>query len=101
MILSASVREGRASDRVAAYFEKYITGNNLETDLVDLKEFDFPIFHERLKNLKEPPQKLIEFTQRIMKADGIVIVTPEYNGGYPASLKMLSMFYTMNGTASQ
>lgn len=88
MILSASVREGRASDRVAAYFEKYITGNNLgETDLVDLKEFDFPIFHERLKNLKEPPQKLIEFTQRIMKADGIVIVTPEYNGGYPASLK--------------
>lgn len=28
-----------------------------------------------------------EFSEKVKKADGVVIVTPEYNGGYPASLK--------------
>ena len=88
VILSSSVREGRASNRVATYFQNYIKENNIgETDLVDLMELDFPIFHERLKNLKEPPQNLVEFTNRIKNTDGIILVTPEYNGGYPASIK--------------
>ena len=29
----------------------------------------------------------MEFADTIRKADGVIIVTPEYNGGYPASLK--------------
>ena len=28
-----------------------------------------------------------DFAEKIKSADGIIIVTPEYNGGYPASLK--------------
>ncbi len=28
-----------------------------------------------------------EFREKILGADGVIIVTPEYNGGYPASLK--------------
>jgi len=40
-----------------------------------------------LKYTKDPIPKLIEFTERVNNADGVLIVTPEYNGGYPASLK--------------
>ena len=30
---------------------------------------------------------MLEFADKITKAVGVIIVTPEYNGGYPASLK--------------
>ncbi|MCK7536595.1 MAG: NAD(P)H-dependent oxidoreductase [Marinilabiliales bacterium] len=29
----------------------------------------------------------MSFASRIRAADGVIVVTPEYNGGYPASLK--------------
>ena len=88
IVLSASVRTGRKSDRVARYFLNYINNNKIgEAELVDLKEFNFPLFEERLKFLKEPSKQLQDFAAAIKSADGIVLVTPEYNGGYPASLK--------------
>ncbi len=87
-ILSASVRIGRKSNRVAAYFKQYINEHQLgETTLIDLDEYQFPIFDERLRLLKDPSEKLLDYAARIKDADGIVLVTPEYNGGYPASIK--------------
>ena len=87
-ILSASVRTGRVSHRVARYFEKFIAkSGSSTTEIIDLNAYDFPIFHERLRHLVDPPANLLDLAQRITKADGVIIVTPEYNGGYPASLK--------------
>jgi NAD(P)H-dependent FMN reductase len=87
-IISASVRIGRNSHRVALYFKKYIEENNLATvEILDLNEYQFPVFNERLMFQKNPPQKLLDFAGKIKAADGIIIVSPEYNGGYPASLK--------------
>jgi NAD(P)H-dependent FMN reductase len=88
VILSASVRIGRNSHRVALFFKKYIEENNLASvDLVDLHAYQFPIFDERLRLMKNPSADVLDFAARIKKADGVLIVTPEYNGGYPASLK--------------
>jgi len=87
-IISASVRIGRNSHRIALFFKNYIEANKLATvDLLDLKEYQFPIFEERLKALKNPPTEVVQFAEKIKAADGVIIVTPEYNGGYPASLK--------------
>ena len=36
---------------------------------------------------KNPPQKVIEFKQKIRSADAILFVTPEYNYGLPGVLK--------------
>jgi NAD(P)H-dependent FMN reductase len=88
IVLSSSVRNGKKSDRVALYFTNYITDHAIgDAELVDLDAFDFPIFKERLKFLKELPAGLQEFAEKIKMADGIIIISPEYNGGYPASLK--------------
>lgn len=88
IILSCSIRIGKKSDRVAKYFNQYITENNIgEVELIDLEGYDFPLFNERLSFLKDPSAGLVEFANKIKSADGIVLVTPEYNGGYPASLK--------------
>ena len=87
-IISSSVRNGRLSHRVALYFRNYIEENRLASArILDLKEYNFPLFDERLKFQKDPSREVIEFAERIRDADGILIVTPEYNGGYPASLK--------------
>jgi NAD(P)H-dependent FMN reductase len=88
VIMSASVRSGRASHRVALFFKSFIEAHQLATvEIVDLKELQFPVFDERLKFQKKPEPKAIEFSVKIKSADGVLIVTPEYNGGYPASLK--------------
>lgn len=87
-IISASIRDGRQSHRVALFFKKFIEERRLGTvEILDLKEFDFPVFHERLRFQETPDEKTLEFAEAVKKADGIIIVTPEYNGGYPASLK--------------
>lgn len=87
-IISASVRTGRHSHRVALYFKKYIEENNLATvEILDLNDYQFPVFNERLKFQPNPSPQVIEFAGKIKSSNGVIIVTPEYNGGYPASLK--------------
>lgn len=87
-LISASVRRGRNSHRVALFLKNYLESNKLATaHLLDLNEYDFPIFDERLQFQKSPSEKTLDFSEKIKAADGVIIVTPEYNGGYPASLK--------------
>ena len=87
-IISASVRTGRNSHNVALFFENYIEANGLAAvEVLDLQRYQFPLFEERLKFQKNPSVLVVEFAEKIQTADGVIIVTPEYNGGYPASLK--------------
>ncbi len=87
-IVSASIRTGRNSHRMALFFKNYLEENNLaEPEILDLAAYNFPLFEERLRFLPSPPAGAIEFAERIKSAQGIIIVVPEYNGGYPASLK--------------
>jgi len=87
-ILSSSVRNDRKSHRVSLYLQDYIQGNKLATsEIIDLRNYKFPVFDERLRLLKNPTEKTIQFAEKIKSSDGIIIVTPEYNGSIPASLK--------------
>lgn len=87
-IISSSVRQGRNSHRVALYFQNYIKENNIaEVSILDLNEYQFPLFEERLRLMQNPSEKALQFAKQIKNADAVIIVTPEYNGGYPASLK--------------
>lgn len=87
-IISSSVRTERKSHNVALYFQNYLKETNLATtELLDLKEYNFPIFEGTLTTLIDPAENVLEFATKIKSAGGIIIVTPEYNGGYPASLK--------------
>lgn len=87
-ILSSSVRTGRNSHRVSLYFKNYMETNALGTvEILDLQEYNFPLFDERLRLQKDPAAATLEFAGKIKSADAVLIVTPEYNGGYPASLK--------------
>jgi NAD(P)H-dependent FMN reductase len=100
-IISASMRIGRNTHRVALYLSNYIQENNLGTvDIIDLAEYNFPVFNERLRFLENRPENVLQFADKNVKADGVIVVTPEYNGCYPASLKMQLICYTLNGKES-
>ncbi|RYZ34893.1 MAG: NADPH-dependent oxidoreductase [Sphingobacteriales bacterium] len=87
-IISSSVRLSRNSHRVALYFEQFIKENNIATtEILDLNAYQFPLFEERLQYMKDPSEQALEFSGKIKNASGVLIITPEYNGGYPASLK--------------
>ncbi len=87
-IISSSAREGRKSHKVSPYFQNYLIENKRSTtEIIDLKEYNFPIFEGTLKTLIDPAENVLEFAAKIKSADGSIIVTPGYNRGYPASLR--------------
>ncbi len=87
-IISCSVRIGRESHKVAKYFQKYITDNNLATaEILDLKVYNFPVVEERLAYHPSPSPEMKQFSEKIISAQAVIVVTPEYNGGYPSSTK--------------
>jgi NAD(P)H-dependent FMN reductase len=88
VIISSSIRPDRKSHRIALFFNQYIVENKLASvEIIDLMECNFPLFNNPLKYLENPDNSVVTFAQKIKMADGIIIVTPEYNGTYPASLK--------------
>lgn len=94
VILSSSVRQGRLSQRVALFWKQYLEENQLASaEILDLKEYDFPLFDERLAFQKNPSDLLLDFTKRFLAGDGLIIVSPVYNGSFPASLKNVMDLY--------
>jgi NAD(P)H-dependent FMN reductase len=88
VIISPSVRKGRKSHRVAKYLSNFLEETNLaKPEIIDLMNYNFPLFHERLVYHDSPSPEMKEFSEKIKSADGVIIISPEYNGGYPASLK--------------
>ncbi len=57
--------------------------DDIETQLFDVRDFDIPRDNYGTELAADFP----EWRDAIIRADGLVIVTPEYNHGYPGSLK--------------
>ena len=84
-ILLGTVRQGRESEKVARLvLERAQAHPEIETRLFDPREMTFPMNDEGQGLKKLNP----EWRDAIIRADGLIIVTPEYNHGYPGSLKM-------------
>lgn len=87
-IISSSIRSGRKSHNVALYLQKYLLEKSLaKVEMIDLLDCDFPIFEMPLKLQAKPIKRALEFRNSVNAADGIIVVSPEYNGSIPASLK--------------
>ena len=81
-VILGTVRKGRASENVAKFvFEEVQKREGVETVLVDIRNLQFPT-DDAGEAIKDAA-----FSETISRADGLVIVTPEYNRGYPGMLK--------------
>lgn len=90
-IILGTAREGRQSEVAAKYLLKEIKDKykELEIEIIDVKDY-FEGFTDNTKK----SEIVRNFSEKISKADGLIIISPEYNHGYPGELKlMLDMLY--------
>ena len=81
-IVVGSTRRDRQSIKVARYvLARLRLRKPVETILLDLLEYNFPIMEERLHRRDDPPPRLVEYAGHIARADSIILVSPEYNNG--------------------
>jgi NAD(P)H-dependent FMN reductase len=93
VVLIGSVREGRFGPFVAGWIaDRASEHGGFEVDVVDLADFEIPLVlpaeSPKLAGDAYPrPRGMADLTARLDAADAFVVVTPEYNHSYPASLK--------------
>jgi NAD(P)H-dependent FMN reductase len=89
-IIIGSTREQRRGGQIGRWFAE-LAGprEDLMTEVVDLAELQLPFLTDAT-----PPMSIesrdgfaLEWSEKVTRADGYVVVTPEYNHGYPAALK--------------
>ena len=85
-VILGSTRQGRIGDKIATWVMEHI-----EAELLDLREYPMPFFDEPISpsQLKDPYTNpaVVKWTAKIADGDAFLIITPEYNHGYPAVLK--------------
>lgn len=87
-VILGSIRRNRESAKVANFAVAELRRqNNVSTELMDLKDLNLPMMEERLRFDEDPPSSVSAFSTKVNRADSVVIVTPEYNGGCPGVLK--------------
>lgn len=89
-IIIASTRPGRKGPVIASWiYELAKTNTELQVELLDLAVINLPFLdepkHPRLKEYIHEHTK--NWSKTIDEADAFIIVTSEYNFGYPATLK--------------
>lgn len=89
-IIIGSTRPGRKGPLVANWFAEYAKQHsNFNVEIIDLKEINLPLFDEAEHPMtqKYAHTHTQKWSQAIADGDAFVMVTPEYNHSYPASIK--------------
>lgn len=89
-LIIGSTREGRVSSMIADWIKNQSqTNNEIELEIVDLKEVDLPFFNSSIPPAYSADQSKpgIAWAERVSKADGFIFLTAEYNRSIPAPLK--------------
>jgi NAD(P)H-dependent FMN reductase len=82
-VIIGSTRPNRFGDTVARWFvAQGRQRDDMALDVIDLAEVGLPAVLPH-----DPGPEVRDYVARIDRADAFVVVTPEYNHGYPASLK--------------
>lgn len=84
LIIIGTAREQSITRQIAPLIIRHIQ-NRTDCLVQIIDVIDYPQTH----TLGLSDEKLSEFSQVVTHADGIIIITPEYNHSFPGELKML------------
>ncbi len=83
-VILGTAREGRESEKAARFVLSEAKKYGLDSEIIDVRDFTTGVT-DRTKT----SAKAKKFIEKISKADALIIVSPEYNHGYPGELKIL------------
>lgn len=94
-VIIGTTRQNRFSEKPAHWiFEEAKKKEGVELELVDLRDYPLPFFDEpvspamfEIAKHEYSNEMAKKWTRKVSEADGYIIVTGEYNHGYPAVLK--------------
>jgi NAD(P)H-dependent FMN reductase len=91
-VIVGTTRKNRFSEKPAHWIAEQLRKRNVETRVLDLRDYPMPFFDEGLPPAVPgrppyPNEVVQKWTREIAAADGFVFVTGEYNYGAPAVLK--------------
>ncbi len=89
-IILGSTRDVRLGGTVAQWaLEQAMEHKEYQVELVDLKDWNLPMFNasESPATGKYSLDLVKQWSKKIASADAYIVVTPEYNHGYPGVLK--------------
>lgn len=91
-VIIGSVREGRFGPVVASWItDRAARHDRFEIDVIDLAGAEIPLALPAVPPALEPnpqrPAGMLDLTERLAAADAFIVVTPDYNRSFPASLK--------------
>ena len=81
-VILGTPRQGRVSEHVARLvLAEVVKRGSIDTELIDIREIVLST-SDAGEAIKDP-----RFSETVMRADALIIVSPEYNHGYPGLLK--------------
>ena len=81
-VILGTARQGRQSEHAARFvFEQARKRAGVETELIDVRTLPMRL-DDAGEQMKDPV-----FSATVERCDGLILVTPEYNHGYPGLLK--------------
>lgn len=92
LVILGSTRQGRFVDQPGHFIMSELQKNpEVEAELADLRDYPMPFFDSPTSpsmNGGVYDNEVVKlWSAKVKSADGYIIVTPEYNHGYPAVLK--------------
>ncbi len=85
-IIAGSTREGSFNRALGAAAARALEAQGAQVTAVDLAEYDLPLYSAALEANAFPPDAR-RLKQLLAAQDGLLVVTPEYNGSIPPLLK--------------
>lgn len=81
--ICGSLRNGSINKQLEKALTKRFKRAGVKTTSINLATYDLPLYHGDL----DMPNSVKTLARKIKSCDGVIIVSPEYNGGLPPLLK--------------
>jgi len=91
-IIMGTVRKNRFTEKTNKWVHEEAKKKDWDVELLDLKDYPMPFYEEpispaQVKDGNYANPMVRKWAEKINEADAYIVITPEYNHGYPGVLK--------------
>lgn len=83
LVVTGSVRPNSANEKIVPVVVDMLKQKGAEVSVADLKQLDLPFFDNPVppsaEDFAPTNERVVKWTEMVAEADGVVLVTPEYN----------------------